>query len=169
MDISDEKIKQIYSLARKVASRVMHKYRVSYLDEEDFVQEAVMGWLEGRNLYLAAMDALRKYGPLTKDEASRKVRPPEFIDSEDPDLILTSGTGPSSMEHHVLSSQILDIILSIDDREEQYAVLASYFGDLSLQDISHDLGYRSKRSAFELRRKGLDHIREKLGVTTEND
>ena len=162
MQEDDEKLKKIYSLARKIAHNVSSKYHISYLDEEDFAQEAVMGWLEGRNMYLATLDALRRYGPLTKDGVARKEVPPNFINLEDGDALFSKEV---SVEDKILADQVMQVIQDMPDYEPQYAVLASFFGEDSLQTISHNLGYRSKRSAFELRRRGLDYLREKLGVT----
>lgn len=115
-----DNIADIQSVAKKLAWLFYMTHSLTYLDYEDFVQIAVLGCLEGRNMNHAMMDAFREAAPLPRNQMG-KMEIPTFTNTD------TVPSDAVSADQLVLLWQIWDQIEDIDP--ESVDILYRHFVD----------------------------------------
>lgn len=139
---SPKEVEIAYSVARRIAkslSRLLHVQKV--LDFDDFVQEGVLAWLEGRPMYLSMLDAFRRVANLSQYAYNIKGLPDlerlEFIEEAHTDV--TESIEDELIEN-IDAQRIGDRIMSIEDETTRFVVMGSLYFGMSLRDIGEVLG-----------------------------
>ncbi|MFH1738364.1 MAG: hypothetical protein ABIH23_05105 [bacterium] len=135
-------IKAAYAVATKLARKFMkHTHADIYrphMDLEDFVQDGILAWLEGRPMYYAMLDSYRASSPLSRwdREVLGLVEPTatEFKDNISAEDVL------SDIEVKIDSDKIIRRIQSIKDENVRFATLAYLYFGMSLREIGAVLG-----------------------------
>ena len=137
---TDEEVEAAYRVARKLANVLVKRMFSShdhFTDYDDYVQEGMLAWLQGKDMYRAMTHAfsnaakLSRYSfnvkkmaepytvPLTDDVAD------EIFDSPDDDL-----------STRIDANKILKRIMQIPNEQAQFAVLGYLYFGLSLRDLA---------------------------------
>lgn len=140
MEKTPEEIEAAYAVARRLANSIVKRVRSShdhYLDYDDFVQEGMVAWLEGRSMYHAMLRAFGKaakmsyYSYKVKGmEEPRTITIDELMDSPSTGLELIE-----QLDRKVDAQKILRRILSIKDERAQFAVLAHFYFGMTLREL----------------------------------
>jgi hypothetical protein len=130
-----------YTVARRVAKGVMRK--VSTLNStcmayEDFVQEGVMAWLEGKSMYYGMIDAFRSQAMISPYSYNTKgVKEPQVLPFEDG---LDGFTNPTEAIDNAIDAQkMLKRIQAVEDPIKQFALLGYLYFGMSLREIAEVL------------------------------
>ena len=146
-------ISKMYSIARRIANMFYRRHNLTYLDRDDFVQEAMLGWMQGRPMYFAMMDAFRRAAPLARSQVGKLPLPKNIpITNEWSGAVRDLSAGESITLKRVLISQIKELISGMDDETKD--VMNRYFfqdGAETLADIGKDYGVTG--SAIYLKKK----------------
>lgn len=145
MEKTPQEVEVAYKVARKLASSVVNRMRSShshYVDFDDFVQEGMVAWLEGRNMYRAMIDAFAKAAKMSKYSYGTKgMKEPRTVEitslEEDPNL---TADPQEEFVNHIDASRILERIQKIEDEQVQFAILAYAYIGMSLREIATIFG-----------------------------
>ena len=141
MNRSDVEVESAYKVARRVAKSVMRK--VSTLNScpmgfEDFVQEGMIAWIEGKSMYYGMIDAFRTQAMISPYSYGVKgVKEPQMLQfEEDLDGVSNPSTG---IEIAIDAERILKRIQSVPDEIQQFALLGYLYFGMSLREIGRVL------------------------------
>lgn len=116
--MNKDNIADIQVMAKKFARLFYINHSLTYLDVDDFAQEAVLGYLKGRNMNHAMMDAFRWAAPLPRSQIG-KMEIPTFTNTD------TVASSDMDADQLVLLQQILDQIRDFDP--EMADILYRYY------------------------------------------
>lgn len=139
---SPKQVEIAYSVARRIARSFDRLQQIQQvMDFDDFVQEGVLAWLEGRPMYLAMLDAFRRVAKLSQYAYSVKglSDPPhtEFIEEMYTD---TADSVEDELVENIDAQRVLDRIMSIKDETTRFVVTGSLYFGISLRDMGEVLG-----------------------------
>ena len=142
MEKTDAEVKAAYSVARSIAKNVMRS-KVSTLNStcmayEDFVQEGVLAWLEGKSMYYGMIDAFRKQALISPYSYGVKgVKEPQVLPYQEE---FDGYINPlHDLETAIDAQKILKRIQSVEDPIKQFALLGYLYFGMSLRDIAEVL------------------------------
>ena len=163
---TDKQIEEAYRIARIIAKRFCATHFIAHLDVEDYVQEGVLGWLEGRNIYHAIIDAFRNAAPIDKMMYKPGMHIPEMVHYgvHVPESIgkAISYDPTNAMEDFIDSRDMIDKILDFTHQlpeKVQFCVLGSYYYGLTLADIAEIMGVNI-RFVSEWRKEGVECLKK---------
>jgi DNA-directed RNA polymerase specialized sigma24 family protein len=137
MEKTDVEVQSAYSVARRIAKSVMRK--VSTLNSnsmgfEDFVQEGMMAWLEGKSMYYGMIDAFRSQAKMSSYSYTTKgMKEPEVLLFNDE----IDGATDEAAEicNRIDAERILKRIQAVDNEQQQFALLGYLYFGMSLREI----------------------------------
>ena len=145
-DPTDLEIKEAYRISKMIARNFTRNHHIAFLDLEDYIQEGVMGWLEGRNIYHAIIDAFRKAAPIDKMAYRPGMEIPETVHFgiHLPEQLSQMSHDPiSTLEKELDSKDLIDQILDATHQlpeKIQFCVLGSYYYGMTLSEVGDTLG-----------------------------
>jgi len=154
---TDEEVDKMYGIARRLAGEFYKVYHLTYLDQDDFVQEAMLGWLRGRPMLYSMMDAFRDAAPLSRSQLGKMAIPKRTLLTwgiHDPSM------GEDTVIKAVLLRQLREVISEMDEVTQD--VLNRYFfgiGSETLSDIGESHGVTGS-NIYLKKRKALDKLKE---------
>ena len=149
-DIKDVNAK--YALAKRIAWTFYLSHQHTYLDHEDYVQDIMLGLLEGRLPKYALLDSFIKAAPLSKLD---KGPIPSFVPTDYEDIPCDNG-----IEEQVEVNKILELIDVLPDDERE--VLLRYYGN---DETDVEIGKSkslTKARIGQIRHKALQTIRGRI-------
>jgi len=137
MEKTDAEVKVAYIIARRMARNIMRKMSTvnsTPMSYEDYVQEGVMAWLEGRSMYYGMIDAFRKQALISPYSYNLKgVKEPLVIPFDENNH---GSQDPSEdTEITVDAEKILKRIQEVPDDIQQFALLGYLYFGMSLREI----------------------------------
>lgn len=164
MEKTEGEVKSAYTVARRLAKHVVGKLSTlnsSSMGYEDFVQEGMLAWLEGKSMYYGMIDAFRKqsmiapYSYVTKGMKEPQVLPfDESIDAPCDDT--------EEVDKHIDAQKILARVQAVDDELVQFALLGYLYFGMSLRDIGEVLEKSHEWVRLYLINPELKKIREEF-------
>ncbi len=138
--------------AKSLANSYFRTHDDTYLEREDFEQEAILAHLEGKSMKYRIIDAYMKAAPLSRDQVG--VIPfPEFT-GEDEAIV----DGAETMDNTVLISQLRDIIAEQFDDRALDIIDRHYLRDETLTSIGKHYKITTER-VRQIRNKVLEYLR----------
>lgn len=139
-EYTKEEVEAAYKVARRLATMVLNRVRSSHdhiLDYDDFVQEGMLAWLEGRPMYESMIRAFTNSAKISNYSYKVKgVREPVTLSLDNMNDSEHPGENPyESLENKIDMNKILSRILEIKDEQAQFAVLAYFFFGMSLRQL----------------------------------
>ncbi|KKM91373.1 hypothetical protein LCGC14_1229150 [marine sediment metagenome] len=155
---SKDEVDKMYGIANRLANSFYTKYFLTYLDKQDFVQEAMLGWLQGRPMLYAMMDAFRKAAPLARSQIGKLAIPRLTLLTwgiKDPNA------GEETIIKAVLLSQLREVISEKMDEVTQDVMNRYFFKDGSetLKEIGKSHGVTGS-NIYLKKRKALKKLEE---------
>lgn len=112
------------------------------LDFEDYVQEGMIAWLEGRNMLHGMLDAFRKASALSvyayKVKKTQATKIVELDDSHSPEDY--HDELDALIDTKTMAQKVLNRIYSIADEQKQFALVAYVYLGMSLREIAEVFG-----------------------------
>jgi DNA-directed RNA polymerase specialized sigma24 family protein len=159
-----DRVEDAYKLAQNLAHKFAQNHTLPSIDEDDYVQEAMLGWLSNRNMFFTMVDAFRRAAPLSyRSWQKNAANPPypvflqlqEFLD-EDP----TTQDTVESCENALFAEQIRRYILEeIQDDIMQVALISYFFLNTSKYKIARML-HKSQDGVSKLLKEGIAILKE---------
>lgn len=149
--ITEKYIDKAYQKARNGANAYVKTHNNTYLDEEDFAQEAMIAFLEGRTMGFGMIDAYRSAAPLKREQVG-KITTPIFWQVFEHTLIDEDAT--SMMDHAVLQRQLREFIAKMEPIKKD--VIDRYFFK---QETIETIGNAYGKSRFWVSSRIKDSIR----------
>jgi DNA-directed RNA polymerase specialized sigma24 family protein len=159
-----DKVEDAYKLAQNLAHRFAQNHTLPSIDEDDYVQEAMLGWLQNRNMFFTMVDAFRRAAPLSYSAWQKNPNSPpypvflelqEFLD-EDP----TTQETIESCENALFADQVRRYILEeIQDDVMQVALISYLFLNTSKYKIACML-HKSQDGVSKLLKEGIAILKE---------
>src|SRR4030042_246466 len=115
-------------------------YYRPHLDVDDFIQEGVWSWLEGRDMYYGMITAYRQASPVSRwDRETKGVVEPSFVEYVD-SIHPTDDCGFEQADARLDAAKIISRIDKIADADVQFGVQAYFLFGLSLREIAEVVG-----------------------------
>lgn len=138
---TEVEIQAAYSVARRIAKSVMRKMaslRPNSMGFEDFVQEGMVAWLEGKPMYYRMLDAFHKQTMMSPYSYNVKGMPePQAVRFEDE---FDGASNPDcEIEVALDAEKVLKRIQAVPDEAQQFALLGYLYFGMSLRDIGEVL------------------------------
>jgi DNA-directed RNA polymerase specialized sigma24 family protein len=159
-----DSVEDAYTLARNMARQFAQNHTLPAIDEEDYAQEAMIGWLTNRNMFFTMVDAFRKAAPLSYSSWQKNPSNPpypvfvemrEFLDAD-----LTTQDSIESCENALFADQIRRYILQeIKDDVMQVALISYLFLGASKYKIACML-HKSQDGVSKLLSAGIAILKE---------
>lgn len=136
-----KEIEVAYRTAKKIANQfIRSRKRLPDMDFDDFVQEGVLGWLEGRNIYYAMASAYRYASKFHDyDYRVKGITDPVMVEFNE-----ETHTEADCLEESVVQAldagRIIERILEIEDDTVQFILLGAHYFGMSLRELSVVLG-----------------------------
>ncbi len=159
MGKTKETPEQAYEMAWRAARVFSRNHKLPHMDVEDYVQEAMIGWFQGRNIYYAMISAFRKAAPLSLHtfKARGGTAIPHFVAFDE-----TYGEATHvNLEDKIDQRRVTQLIEEIDEERVQFVIKAMFYMGMSAVEISEILQC-SRAWVYVLREKGLQQLRDKL-------
>jgi len=134
---TDAEVKSAYAVARRVAKSVMRK--VSTLNSnsmgfDDFVQEGMMAWLEGKSMYYGMIDAFRAQAKLSPYSYNVKgMKEPQVFQFDE--AIDSINENAEDIATKIDAERILKRIQAVENAQQQFALLGYLYFGMSLREI----------------------------------
>lgn len=167
-----DKVEDAYKLAQNLARRFAQNHTLPSIDEEDYAQEAMLGWLQNRNMFFTMVDAFRRAAPLSYSSWQKNPgNPPypvfveikEFLDADPAAL-----DSIDSCENALFAEQIKRYILEvIQDDVMQVALISYLFLGASKYKIACML-HKSQDGVSKLLSVGIAILKEANDVRVIN-
>lgn len=167
MERTEQEIEVAYKVARKLANSVVSRVRSShshYIDFDDYVQEGVLAWLEGRNMYRAMMEAFVKAAKMSKYSFNTKgMKEPRTVDIDSlSDVVAEEENVEAVLVQRIDANRVLQRILAVSNEQVQFALLAYLYIGMSLREISQVFGKSHEWVRTYLIEPELARIKEDL-------
>lgn len=161
---SPEQIAMAYSTARRIAKYFTSVLqRRTILDFEDYVQEGVLAWLEGRSMFLRMLTAYSMSGKLSRYAyLIKKAQDPISVEFDDRGG--TTGVTDSCEDDvvaHIDYERVRDRIMAIKDDTVQFIIMGSLYFGISLRELGTILGM-SHEAVRKIRDSHVKQIREEF-------
>lgn len=164
MEKPDEEVKKAYGFARRMSKRFVetHPRPVYHLDEDDYIQEAIIAWMEKKHIPYRLVDAYRKAAPVGRRSWPQdgKVHDTFPLDTVT-ELFTSSGDTEEGAEKLIKLKIIQEIVNNMADPRQQVIIIMRYVADMPLIDIASGLGI-SRSYTSKLHREALDHIKKEV-------
>jgi len=139
-----EEIEVAYKIARVLAKSLMARFWSSHdhiMALEDYIQEGILGWLEGRSMYRSMIRAFSNTAKMSNySYVVKGMREPHTVPLDDyVENEHATENICAELDKQVDASKFLDRILAIQDDKAQFAVLGYFYFDMSLRDIGEVL------------------------------
>lgn len=108
---TEKYIERAYQKAKNLARSYAKTHSNTHLDSDDFTQEAMIAFLEGRNMGFGLIDAYRKAAPLTRSQVGR-IPSPIFRQVFDHTLI--DEESENALNRAVLTRQLREAIAQME-------------------------------------------------------
>jgi RNA polymerase sigma factor (sigma-70 family) len=157
--MTDKDIEGLYKTARKLAWKFYQNHYGTHLDIEDLVQEAVIGYLQGRSMKTSMMDAFRQAAPLSRSQVNKIPIP---IKEEYQQVDELSDDEIGDLDTAVLISQLREAISKLDKRTQEI-MSRRFFYDETLKQLGkqHNLSQERIRQIIN---KAILRLRREYGV-----
>jgi DNA-directed RNA polymerase specialized sigma24 family protein len=135
---SPAEVEQAYTVARRIARSIMRRFAGSHqlVSFEDFVQDGMLGWLEGRSMYFSMIDAFRKQAMMSNYSYKVKDMKEPGLTSFNEDVHSMTHENPvHEWDKHIDAQAILERIQRVDDDAQQFALLGYLYFGMSLREI----------------------------------
>jgi DNA-directed RNA polymerase specialized sigma subunit len=162
---TDEEVEQAYNVARKLARYVMRRTAgcrqlVSF---EDFVQDGMLGWLEGKDMFFAMIDAFRKQAMMSNYSYKKKGMKEPGLTSFDEMMHSTEVENPThEWDKQIDAQKVLKRIQGITDEATKFALLGYLYFGMSLREIAEILERSHEWVRLYLIEPELSKIREEF-------
>ena len=163
---TEREIAIAYSVARRIAASFMTPERIAlyrpHMEMEDYIQEGVLGWLEGKDIYRAIVTAYRKDSPVTWWRRAKGDKEPSFVPLQDDALLEDPTDNIARSEQRMDAEKILALLDNIEDDTKRFAVCANLYFGMSLRQIAEVLG-STHETVRKMIKPEIEEIRRKLG------
>lgn len=131
---TDMEVQSAYTMARRIAKSVMRTLSTPSMGFDDFVQEGVVAWLEGKSMYYGMIDAFRSQAKLSPYSYTTKgMKEPEVLQfNEEMDGVNEEA---SEIATKIDAERILKRIQSVQNDQQQFALLGYLYFGMSLREI----------------------------------
>jgi len=140
---SEEEVKQAYVDARRIAQSIMRRFSGSHqlVSVEDFVQDGMLGWLEGKSMYYSMIDSFRKQAMISNHSYKKRgIKEPDLT-SFNEDMHSNVNDSPVHEWDTLIDAQkVLERVRQVKDDAQQFALLGYLYFDMSLREIGDILG-----------------------------
>jgi DNA-directed RNA polymerase specialized sigma24 family protein len=133
---------QAYKVARRIAQSVMRRFAGSHqlVSYEDFVQDGMLGWLEGKSMYFAMIDSFRRQAMMSNYSYKVKGMKEPGLTSFNEDVHSMTHENPvHEWDNQIDAQDILERIQRVDDDVQQFALLGYLYFGMSLREIGEVL------------------------------
>jgi len=138
MEKTDSEVQAAYNVARRIAKTVMRKVstiNTSSMAFEDFVQEGVIAWLEGKPMYYGMIDAFRAQAMISPYSYGTKgVKEPQMVLFDE--NIDSSNDCTAAVDISIDAERILKRIQKVPNDIQQFALLGYLYFGMSLREIA---------------------------------
>jgi hypothetical protein len=166
MEKTEGEVKSAYKMARRLAKHVMSKItpvnNSSSMGYEDFVQEGMLAWLEGKSMYYGMIDAFREQAMLGKYSYTTKgMTDPQVVPFNEE---VDGHTDDESEEviKHIDAQKVMQRILAVENEQVQFALLGYLCYGMSLRDLGEVLEMSHEGVRLYLINPELKKIREEF-------
>lgn len=133
---TEREVELAYRAARRIARSFVSRYNgvlPPSLDFEDYVQEGILAWLEGRDMYWEMNVAFKKASKLSVYAYKVKKTPvPQSVEFEDDK---NQEDRCAELECRVDAGKITERVYAIQDEKVQFAIMAYLLLGMSLREI----------------------------------
>jgi DNA-directed RNA polymerase specialized sigma24 family protein len=136
MEKTDAEVKAAYNVARRIAKSVMRSRTTAGMAYEDFVQEGVLAWLQGRSIYYGMIDAFRRLAPISPYSYGVKgVKEPEMVSFVEELYTQYDDDERDRIDTLLDAEKILKRIQEIPNDVLQFALLGYLYFGMTLREI----------------------------------
>lgn len=170
---TEEEVKKAYGLARTMGRMFAetHQKMVHHLDADDYTQEAIIAWMEGKHIPYKLVDLYRKESPIGRREWIKKkgrVTSVDPVNVDDIENLLPSEVDvEADAEKQIRLKAIQKVVDDMIDPRQQIIMILHYVYDKSLTEIGQGLGL-SKSYTSKLHGEALTHIRKEIEKNGDN-
>lgn len=153
---SDKDIRRVMEICRSAVNRYYGRSALQYVaphvDKEDLAQDCIIGWLEGKDIYMTLLMKARSLMPINNvTYAKGKTDPVSFVEFDEANF-----ETDTDMYTKVLAQECMD---KIEDGRIRFVLEAYYIMEMTLAEIADILELSSRASVHYLRERGLSIIR----------
>lgn len=149
-DCAEKYVDRAYQKAKNLARSYIRTHNNEYLDEQDYAQECMIAFLEGRNMRFGLIDAYRKAAPLSRRQLAT-MNVPIFWEIFEHTLI--DEGAEDKLNHAVLLRRLSEFIALMEPIKKD-VIDRYYFKHQTLDTIGHAHG-KSRTWASNLIKKDI--------------